>query len=175
MKTYRRSSTSTGLIMRRRNRPDSFKTWIGYEVTVMETVEYEKLPKYEIIPNVQGRVLLNSEQMTFFIVEIPPGKSVPMHSHPHEQMGICLAGEAEFTGRTEKRIVRKGMVYRLAPNEEHEVRTIGPEKSVFLDVFSPPRTEYVTKQRSIEGHMHDCGSPPVSASAQDHISSDCSG
>lgn len=117
---------------------------------VMETIEYENLPKYEIVPNVLGRVLLNSERMTFFIIEIPAGKSVPMHSHPHEQMGICLAGEAEFIGRTEKRIVQKGMVYRLAPNEEHGVRTIGPENGVFLDVFSPSRTEYVSKQKSME-------------------------
>ncbi|MEM3004751.1 MAG: cupin domain-containing protein [Candidatus Bathyarchaeia archaeon] len=121
----------------------------------METVEYEKLPKYEIIPKVWGRVLLNSEQMTFFLVEIPAGGSVPMHSHPHEQMGVCLAGEAEFTGGTEKRIVRKGMVYRLAPNEEHGVRNIGPENSVFLDVFCPPRIEYVVKQRSMEEQTHD--------------------
>jgi quercetin dioxygenase-like cupin family protein len=128
----------------------------------METVEYGELPKYEIIPNVQGRVLLNSEQMTFFLVEIPPGESVPMHSHHHEQMGICLAGEAEFIGRNEKRIIRKGMVYRLAPNEEHEVRTIGPEKGVFIDVFCPPRTEYVAKQRSIEERRRACGASPTS-------------
>jgi len=77
-------------------------------------------------------------------------------------MGICLAGEAEFIGRTENRIVRKGMVYRLAPNEEHGVRTIGPENGVFLDVFCPPRTEYVTKQRTMEERKRARGSPPTS-------------
>jgi quercetin dioxygenase-like cupin family protein len=116
----------------------------------METIEYEKLPKYEIVPSVLGRVLLNSDRMTFFVIEIPAGKSVPIHSHPHEQMGICLAGEAEFISRTEKRIVRKGMVYRLAPHEEHGVRTLGSENGLFLDVFSPPRMEYVSKQKSLE-------------------------
>jgi quercetin dioxygenase-like cupin family protein len=116
----------------------------------MEVHEYSNLCKYEFIPDVLGRVLLNSERMTLFLVEIPPGKMVPAHSHRHEQMGICLEGEAEFINGARKRIVRKGMVYRIAPNEEHEVRVTGSEKGVFLDVFSPSRSEYVSKQKSFE-------------------------
>jgi hypothetical protein len=42
------------------------------------------------------------------------------------------------------------MVYRIEPNEEHEVRIIGSQNGLFLDVFSPPRTEYVSKQKSFE-------------------------
>jgi quercetin dioxygenase-like cupin family protein len=116
----------------------------------MEVVEYLDLQKYEFLPGIFGRVLLNGEHMTFFIVEIPAGKKVPMHNHSHEQMGICLAGQAEFISKEEKRIVRKGMVYKLKPNEEHEVRVTGPENGLFLDVFSPPRHEYVSMQRTLQ-------------------------
>lgn len=120
------------------------------ELSTMEVHEYSNLPKFEFIPDVLGRVLLSSDRITFFLVEIPPGKKIPAHSHPHEQMGICLKGEAEFISGTRKRIVRNGMVYRIEPNEEHEVRVIGSENGLFLDVFSPPRTEYVSKQKTFE-------------------------
>ena len=116
----------------------------------METCEYTDQPKYEFIPNVLGRVLLSSERMTLFLVEIPPGVKVPAHSHPHEQMGICLNGEAQFISGTEKRLVHKGMVYRIGPNEMHEVQVIGSEKGLFLDIFCPPRTEYLSKQKLFE-------------------------
>jgi len=68
-------------------------------------------------------------------------------------MGICLAGEAEFTCNRKKKTVRRGMAYRLEPNEEHEVRVKGTENGLFLDVFSPPRPEYLKKQKSME---NDC-------------------
>ncbi len=123
----------------------------------MEVLEYPNLPRYEFLPNVLGRVLLSGEHLTFFLVEIPVGKKVPSHSHPHEQMGICLAGEAEFVSGKEKRIVSEGMVYWLKPNEEHEVRITGSKDGLFLDVFSPPRSEYVAKQKSIEEHQRGIG------------------
>jgi len=116
----------------------------------MEILDHSNLTKYEFFPDVFGRVLMNGEHMTFFLVEILAGRRVPLHRHPHEQMGICLEGEAEFISGTTKRIVRKGMVYRIDPNEEHEVKVIGSENGLFLDVFSPPRTEYVVKQKSFE-------------------------
>jgi quercetin dioxygenase-like cupin family protein len=116
----------------------------------LETIEYLDQPKFEFVSNVLGRVLIDGENMTFFIVEIPFGERVPLHSHPHEQMGICLAGEAEFSNGVEKKLVRKGMVYRFESNEKHEVKTISNENSIFLDVFSPPRSEYVTMQKRFE-------------------------
>ena len=116
----------------------------------METYEYTNQPRYEFIPNVLGRVLLSSERMTLFLVEIPHGSKVPAHSHPHEQMGICLNGEAQFISGTEKRLVHKGMVYKIASNEMHEVQVIGSENGLFLDIFCPPRTEYLSKQKLFE-------------------------
>jgi quercetin dioxygenase-like cupin family protein len=116
----------------------------------METLDYSNLRKYEFFPGVYGRVLLSGDNMTFFLVEVPAGSTVPSHSHPHEQMGICLSGEAVFTCNGIRKIVRKGMVYRIKSNEVHEVRVQGPENGLFLDVFSPPRLEYLEKQKLSE-------------------------
>lgn len=40
-----------------------------------------------------------------------PGCTVPMHSHPHEQIGMVYAGEALLRVGDEERIVRKGDFY----------------------------------------------------------------
>lgn len=116
----------------------------------MEIIEYLDQPKFEFVSDVLGRVLITGKNMTFFIVEISFGKKVPLHNHPHEQMGICLAGEAEFSNGIEKKLVRKGMVYRFESNEKHEVRTLSAENSIFLDIFSPPRSEYISMQKRFE-------------------------
>ena len=96
---------------------------------------------------VRGKVLLSGERLMFFLVEIEAGEMVPEHSHPHEQMGICLEGEAEFKGEGESVIVREGMAYFINSNEKHSVKVVGKKKGVFLDVFSPPREDYLEKMR----------------------------
>ncbi len=101
-------------------------------------------------PGVTGKILLWSERLMFFLVEIEVGEVVPEHSHPHEQMGLCLQGEAEFWGTGERTVVRAGMTYFIPANEPHGVKVIGAERGIFIDVFSPPREDYLRKL----GEMH---------------------
>jgi len=81
------------------------------------------------------------------LVEINPGGFIPEHSHPNEQMGICLKGKAEFKSKDKRQIISPGMVYYFPPNEAHSVKLIGNELGVFLDIFSPPRDDYIKKQK----------------------------
>ena len=111
---------------------------------VVELKEGREIPFFK---GVTGKILLWSERLMFFLVEIEVGEMVPEHSHPHEQMGICLRGEAEFWGAGESVTVREGMAYFIPSNEKHGVKVIGTEKGLFLDVFSPPREDYLEKMR----------------------------
>jgi len=111
---------------------------------VVELKEGREIPFFK---GVTGKVLLWSERLMFFLVEIEAGEMVPEHSHPHEQMGICLKGEAEFMGDGQRVIVREGMAYAITSNEKHSVKVIGTERGVFLDVFCPPREDYLAKMR----------------------------
>jgi len=111
---------------------------------VVELKEGREIPFFK---GVTGKVLLWSERLMFFLVEIEAGEMVPEHSHPHEQMGICLKGEAEFMGDGQRVIVREGMAYAINANEKHSVKVIGTERGVFLDVFCPPREDYLAKMR----------------------------
>ena len=94
---------------------------------------------------VTGKIVLSSEKLMFFLVEIGVGQIVPEHSHPHEQMGLWLEGKAMFSSGGHHWLVEKGMAYFIESHEKHSVEVIGDQKGVFLDVFCPPREDYLEK------------------------------
>jgi quercetin dioxygenase-like cupin family protein len=116
----------------------------------LKVISKEGIPPFELFEKVTARVVLDGERMTLIAVEIPENGAVPEHSHPHEQFGILLKGEAEFGGGESIHLVKEGMLYQIPPQERHRVKvTRGP--ALFLDIFSPPREEYVEMQRRAHG------------------------
>ena len=75
------------------------------------------------------------------LLELSPGCLVPRHSHPHEQVGIVLEGELEFTIGDETRIVKTGEVFVIPGGVEHSVK-VGEQPARALDIFSPVREDY---------------------------------
>lgn len=70
-------------------------------------------------------------------VTLHEGFELAMHHHDNEQLAIVLAGCVRFTiGDGEQVDVRAGEVLHLPPNVPHAARAM--ERSVVLDVFSPP-------------------------------------
>jgi len=116
----------------------------------MKVVSKKEGEGIEIFEGVRGRILMSGERIMFLLVEIEKDRMVPMHSHTNEQFGLCLKGKAEFAGEKGTKIVEAGMFYGIAPNELHGVRIIGDEPGVFLDVFSPPREDYLAKTGKYE-------------------------
>jgi len=81
------------------------------------------------------------QQMMISLVEMQPHAVVEEHCHPHEQMGLMLAGEADFTigGQTER--VTAGQMWRIPGGVLHKVVALdAPVRA--LDVFHPPREDY---------------------------------
>src|SRR5436305_2924204 len=69
------------------------------------------------------------------------GATVPLHQHPHEQMGMGLEGEFRLVIGNEERIIRTGDAYLIPSGVEHSATAVGgPARA--LDIFSPPREEY---------------------------------
>lgn len=116
----------------------------------MEIVDPDSVNRFPLVNKVEGRIVLNGERMMFLVVELPPRGVVPEHSHPHEQMGLCLKGRAEFRTGSEQAIVEEGMFYRFRPGEKHSVTSLVDSQSLFLDVFSPPREDYLEKARTLK-------------------------
>ncbi len=78
-------------------------------------------------------------QMSFVTLE--PGATVPMHDHPHEQMGYIMEGDFDFTIGDETRRVKPGDKYVIPGGVTHGITKVYI-RSLALDIFSPPREEY---------------------------------
>ena len=115
----------------------------------MKVAKKSDLIEFLIFEGVSGKIVFSSERVMFLLVEISPRGIVPEHTHPHEQMGICLKGRAVFRSGKEKAIVEDGMLYWIKPGEKHSVESLIDEPSLFLDVFSPPREDYLERVKKL--------------------------
>jgi quercetin dioxygenase-like cupin family protein len=94
----------------------------------------------EIFPGVTIRTLWGEQVMLSF-VHFEPFAVVPPHSHPHEQMGVLLEGELEFTIGDETKVLRKGDCWWVPSGVVHSVRN-RDKPALALDIFHPIREEY---------------------------------
>ncbi|GAB6165842.1 cupin domain-containing protein [Thermostilla marina] len=99
----------------------------------------ENLIVKEPFPGVR-MTIMHAENMTLSIVEMEPHSVIPEHTHPHEQIGTMLSGEALFIVDGTERLVKAGECWRLPGNVPHEVRTKGQPMRA-IDVFSPVRED----------------------------------
>ena len=106
----------------------------------MYFIEEDNMSKKSIAPGVSIAVAGGDRaQMSF--VTLTPGSQVPMHDHPHEQMGVVLEGEFVMVIGGESRTIKTGDKYVIPGGIEHGVPEV-KIKSVALDIFTPPREDY---------------------------------
>lgn len=88
------------------------------------------------------KVLATGDIMMCTIMRMKQGRKVPKHKHPSEQIGYLINGRfklwinEEFTG-----ILEPGDSYVVKGDEYHSMEML--EDSEWVDVFSPPRREYL--------------------------------
>ena len=95
----------------------------------------------EIFPGVGIQTVAGDKMMLSF-VELEPRPVVESHCHPHEQMGLMLEGELDFTIGDERQVVRPGEMWRIPGGVVHGA-IAGPEPVKALDVFYPIREDYL--------------------------------
>jgi gluconolactonase len=107
------------------------------------------LAGFSPLPGVRMDVYSGTRMMLNFYT-IAPGATIGWHSHPHEQIGTILGGEIHLrvgAQDAEPWVLRKGDVYVIAPDVPH-TGTAGPEGVDALDIFSPPREDYLAHARA---------------------------
>lgn len=106
----------------------------------MYFVDESKKSKKSIAPGIDITVVSGDKaQMSF--VTLMPGSKLPIHEHPHEQMGVVLEGEYDMVIGGERRTLREGDTYVIPSGVLHSVPEVH-KPSRALDVFGPPREEY---------------------------------
>ena len=115
-------------------------------MSAFESAHLPSLPGFDPAPGVTMRPLSGDGAMLNYLV-LEPGAVVPLHSHPHEQLGYVIAGSIAMLIAGEETVLRPGDGYRLAGGVEHS-GTAGPDGCTALDVFTPVREDY--RERAAE-------------------------
>lgn len=110
-------------------------------------IDPTRAPKFTQMEGLQTTILtgLHGEKMMMTLNTTLPGHTVPLHSHPHEQIGIVYGGKAILKIGDEERIVEKGDFYCIPAHVPHSDTTLGNEPFIMLDVFYPVRDDFVEK------------------------------
>ncbi len=106
-------------------------------------------PVHRVRPDLDGTVIAG-EGVTVVRWEVPVDRPpTPIHSHDaHEQFMILLAGEIETHVGGETIVMRPGDVLRIEKRVPHGATRVRSRPSaVWLDVFSPPREDYLAAVR----------------------------
>jgi quercetin dioxygenase-like cupin family protein len=106
----------------------------------MHFYDIQSLQPHELVAGIHARTAWG-EHMLCSVVDLQPGSVLPVHSHPHEQVGVVLEGELEMTIAGETRLLQPGTLYIIPGDVEHSAR-VGERAARVLDVFSPVREEY---------------------------------
>ena len=76
-------------------------------------------------------------------VLLKKGCIVPEHSHHNEQLTYILDGALKFWIDGQEIVVRAGEVLTIPPHMPHKAEAL--EDTVDLDVFNPPRADWINK------------------------------
>lgn len=114
--------------------------------TIPYFVDPAKAPTLIQMPGLETTILtgLHGERMMMALNATLPGHTVPMHSHPHEQIGMVYAGQALLRVADEERIVQQGDFYCIPADVPHGDTCLGAEPFVMLDIFYPVREDFLT-------------------------------
>lgn len=110
-------------------------------------IDPEKALRISAMSGLETTILtgLHGERMMMVLSSTLPGHTVPVHTHPHEQIGMVYSGRARLRIGDEERIVGKGDFYRIPSNVPHTDTCLGDEPFVMLDIFYPIREDFVKK------------------------------
>ncbi len=97
----------------------------------------------EVMSEWIGRKIISGDKAMVAQVFLKKGAVVPEHFHESEQITYILRGALEFELEGTKVVVGAGQVLRIPSNVPH--RAVALEDTLDLDIFSPIRHDWLTK------------------------------
>jgi quercetin dioxygenase-like cupin family protein len=97
---------------------------------------------HELLDGVRLKSMAHGSSTHLTEVRFVTGAVVPEHEHPQEQTGYLIAGSLRFFGDEGEVIVTPGDCWSFASGVRHGAEAL--EDSVVVEVFSPPRDDYLT-------------------------------
>jgi quercetin dioxygenase-like cupin family protein len=100
----------------------------------------EKVKSISVLPGVTRKTIAQSQSMMMCEFSFDAHVEIPIHTHPHEQIGYLVTGHVQMTIAGETNELHSGDSYCAPSNIPHGVFTLEP--SVIVDTFYPPREDY---------------------------------
>ena len=98
--------------------------------------------KQEKLSEMSTRQVILGDQIMLTMNRSKAGRRVPGHKH-EELMQYVLKGKIKYRSEEEEKIVQAGEVIHIPAGTWHEIEIL--EDIVVLDVFSPPKRDYLEK------------------------------
>ncbi len=92
-------------------------------------------------PGLRLRTLAHGAHTHLTEFHLAKGTIVPRHEHPHEQTGYLVSGRMIFVIAGERFDAEPGDGWNISGGVSHGVEVV--EDSVAVEVFSPPREDYL--------------------------------
>ena len=108
----------------------------------LQYVPWHTIPLEELNPLLQRQFVVGQEIMVARVL-LKKGCIVPEHSHHNEQLTYILDGALKFWIDGREIVVHAGEVLCIPAHMPHKAEAL--EDTVDLDVFNPPRADWINK------------------------------
>jgi quercetin dioxygenase-like cupin family protein len=109
---------------------------------LLKYTAWNKVEREHLNPLID-REMIVGDKIMLARVYIAKGGHVPLHHHHNEQVTYILEGALKFAIDGKEIVVRAGEVLCIPSNMPHEAWAL--EDTVDLDVFNPPREDWLSK------------------------------
>jgi quercetin dioxygenase-like cupin family protein len=108
----------------------------------LQYIPWHRIPLEDLNPLLQRQFVVGQEIMLARVL-LKKGCIVPEHSHHNEQLTYILDGALKFWIDGEEIVVHSGEVLCIPAHMPHKAEAL--EDTVDLDVFTPPRADWINK------------------------------
>jgi quercetin dioxygenase-like cupin family protein len=108
----------------------------------LKYLAWKDVQRERLNPHIDREMVVGDKIMLARVL-MKKGAHVPLHHHHNEQVTYILEGVLRFNVGGQEIVVRAGEVLCIPPNMPHEAWA--EEDTVDLDVFNPPREDWLNK------------------------------
>jgi quercetin dioxygenase-like cupin family protein len=108
----------------------------------LQYIPWSSVPLEDLNPLLQRQMVWGQEIMLARVL-LKKGCIVPEHSHHNEQLTYVLEGALKFWIDGREIVVHAGETLSIPSNMPHKAEAL--EDTVDLDVFAPPRADWISK------------------------------
>lgn len=110
--------------------------------STLQYIPWHTIPLEDLNPLLQRQFVVGQEIMLARVL-LKKGCIVPEHSHHNEQLTYIVEGALKFWIDRQEIVVHAGEVLCIPSNMPHKAEAM--EDTVDLDVFTPPRADWINK------------------------------